>query len=164
MTKADEIEELYRRHVPDAVRLGFLLTGDTATAQDLAHDAFLSAATKIRSMRDPSRFGAYLRTSVVRASLMRARSRAREDSRVERSQRGWRSAEPPANAGATDRLLLIEALRDLPERQRAAVVLRYWHDLPEREIARTLGCAPGTVKSLLSRGLTALREAVPSEV
>ena len=63
-----------------------------------------------------------------------------------------------------DRLVLAEALDRLPVRQRAALVLRYWHDLPEREIARVLGCAPGTVKSLLSRALATLREEVPTDV
>ena len=159
----DEIADLYRRHVPDAVRLGQLITGDPSTAQDLAHDAFIAAATKWPTMRDPDRFGAYLRTSVVRASLMRTRSHTRERARVERSRRGEPVTMPGAHVGAGNRMVLSEALTLLSDRQRAAVVLRYWNDLPEREIARNLGCAPGTVKSLLSRALVTLKEAVPDE-
>ncbi len=161
---ADEVEDLYRRHVPDAVRLAFLITGDRAEAQDVAQDAFLAAAGRFRLMRDPSKFGAYLRRTVVRSVLMRRRSSDREVARVERSVRGAPDHVAGAHHGLADRLVLEAALGRLTARQRAAVVLRYWHDLPEREIARILGCAPGTVKSLLSRALETLREEVPADV
>ena len=161
---ADEVEDLYRRHVPDAVRLAFLITGDRAEAQDVAQDAFLAAAGRFRLMRDPSKFGAYLRRTVVRSVLMRRRSSDREVARVERSVRGAPDHVASAHHGLADRLVLEAALGRLTARQRAAVVLRYWHDLPEREIARVLGCAPGTVKSLLSRALATLREEVPADV
>ena len=161
---ADEVEDLYRRHVPDAVRLAFLITGDRAEAQDVAQDAFLAAAGKFRLMRDPSKFQAYLRRTVVRTVLMRRRSSGREVARAERSTRGVPRHAAGAHQGVADRLLLEAALARLPVRQRAAVVLRYWHDLPEREIAGILGCAPGTVKSLLSRALETLREEVPADV
>jgi len=161
---ADEVEDLYRRHVPDAVRLAFLITGDRAEAQDVAQDAFLAAAGRFRLMRDPSKFGAYLRRTVVRSVLMRRRSSDREVARVERSTSGAPQHTAAAHHGLADRLVLAAALERLSARQRAAVVLRYWHDLPEREIARILGCAPGTVKSLLSRALATLREEVPADV
>lgn len=164
MVAAERIEELYRRHVPEAVRLATLLTGDAAAAQDVAHDAFMAVATRSRSIRDPEKFGAYLRTTVVRQVLMRHRSSTRELARAERAARGVPVTTAGAHAGTGDRLVLVEALRTLPDRQRAALVLRYWHDLSEHEIARTLGCRPGTVKSLLSRGLAALKEVVPSDV
>lgn len=159
-----EVEELSRRHVPDAVRLGYLLTGNRAESQDVAQDAFLAAMGRFRMLRNPDKFQAYLRRTVVRTVLMRRRSTGREEARIERNARGAPSHVDGAHRGVADRLLLEAALDRLPARQRAAVVLRYWHDLPEREIARVLGCAPGTVKSLLSRALVALREEVPADV
>jgi RNA polymerase sigma-70 factor (sigma-E family) len=159
-----DVEELYRRHVPDAVRLAYLLTGDHAAAQDIAQDAFLAAAAKFRMLRDPSRFQGYLRRTVVRSVLMRRRSSERESARIDRSRSGAQDHAVGAHTGVGDRLVVADALDRLPVRQRAALVLRYWHDLPEREIARVLGCAPGTVKSLLSRALATLREEVPTDV
>ena len=161
---ADEVDDLYRRHVPDAVRLAYLITGDRAEAQDVAQDAFLAAAGKLRLMRDPTKFQAYLRRTVVRTVLMHRRSSGREVARAERSTSGAPRHVAGAHHGLADRLVLAAALERLTDRQRAAVVLRYWHDLPEREIARILGCAPGTVKSLLSRALATLREEVPADV
>lgn len=157
-------EDLYRRHVPDAVRLGTMLTGDAATGQDVAHDAFVKAAAKWTVMRNPDQFGAYLRRTVVRTVLMRRRSVEREDARAVRAHAGVEERERDVGAVVADRLHVADALASLPVRQRAAVVLRYWHDLPEAEIAGILGCAPGTVKSSLARGLDALREVVTADV
>lgn len=164
MTERESVEELYRRHVPDSIRLAYLMTGDESAAHDIAHDAFLSAAGKLWLMRDPSRFRAYLRRCVVRSVLMRRRAGEREAARIDRSLAGVPDTAAAAHNGVADRLELAVALASLPVRQRAALVLRYWHDLPEREIASVLGCAPGTVKSLLSRALTTLREEVSSDV
>ncbi len=157
-------EELYRRHVPDATRLAFLLTGDAAAAQDVVHDAFVKAAAKWHVMRKPDQFGAYLRRTVVRTVLMGRRSAEREEARAVRAAAGEPRSERDVGAVVADRLGIAEALATLPARQRAALVLRYWHDLPEAEIASVLGFAPGTVKSSLSRGLDALREVVPADV
>ena len=150
-------EELYRRHIGDAVRLGVLLTGDPSTGQDAAHEAFLRAAGRVGALRHPERFGGYLRTAVVRQVLMERRSLGRERSRQSR-------VAPPERVDdggmlrVGQRVDLLAALSTLPARQRAAVVLRFFDDLPEAEIARVLRCRPGTVKSLVSRGLAALRE------
>jgi RNA polymerase sigma-70 factor (sigma-E family) len=164
MNEREGVEDLYRRHVPDATRLAYLLTGDNATAQDVAQDSFMSVAGKLRLIRDPARFQAYLNRTVVRAVLMRRRSSDREAARIERSTSGTPDRVAAAHTGVADRLLIADALDRLPAKQRAALVLRYWHDPPEREIARVMGCAPGTVKSLLSRALATLREAVPADV
>lgn len=155
---------LYRAHVPGAVRLAFLLTDDAASAQDVAHDAFLKAAAKFRLMNDPEHFGAYLRRTVVRTVLMRRRSEEREHSRAERTagHRHTNAADPAVVTSS--HVDLVTALRTLPPRQQAALVLRYWLDLPEAEIARAMGCRPGTVKSTLARGLESLRKVVPDDV
>lgn len=157
-------EDLYRRYVPDAIRLATLLTGDEASGQDVAHDAFVKAAAKWSLMRNPDQFGAYMRRTVVRTVLMRRRSTEREEARAERAAVGEKRIEGDLSPGVVDRVGVADALATLPTRQRVAIVLRYWHDLPESEIAQVMNCPPGTVKSSLSRGLNALREVVPADV
>lgn len=153
VVQCDSDETLYRTHIGAAIRFAYLLSGDQATAQDIAHDAFLRCAPKVGALRQGDRFGGYLRRAVLREALSRRRSAEREQRRIERFTQTQQltAGEPP------DRADLLDALGSLPERQRAALVLRYWNDLPEREIARLLRCRPGTVKSLLSRGLATLK-------
>ena len=152
------IEQLYAAHHPGAVRLAYLLTGDAALAEDLAQEAFLKASGRLTALRDPERFGAYLRRTVVRSVLDERRSSGREARRMERVAPP--EARPDGATALAARHDLFVALRSLTVRQRTAVVLRYWHDLPEREVARLMGCRPGTVKSTLSRALDALRSEV----
>lgn len=146
------ITELYRAHLPTATRLAYLLTGDRATAEDVAQDAFLSAASRLGGLRDDTAFGAYLHRSVVN----RARNRAR---RLKVERRYARPDEPAPydlpDVATRDRLW--RALQRLPHRQRAALVLRFYLDLSEADTAARLGCRPGTVKSAVARGLAALR-------
>ena len=153
------VDELYRRHAPDARRLAYLLTGDHAAAQDIAHDAFLKFVGRPRSLRSPDAASAYLRRVVVNTVASQSRSRRRETARMERRARLDAAAE-----GGTDdnqeRGPLWAALQRLPDRQRAAIVLRYWLDLSEDRTAELLGCPVGTVKSLASRGLATMREVI----
>lgn len=156
----DAVEAAYRTHIAGAVRLAWLLTGDATLAQDVAHDAFVKAAGRLGGLRDERAFGAYLRRTVVRTVTQHQRARSRERTRLQRH--AARADTPHAVAdhgpGAADRVAVAAALAHLSARQRAAVVLRFWQDLPEAEIAAALRCRPGTVKSLLSRGLTILKE------
>lgn len=155
-------EALYRAHIGDAVRLAYLLEHDMATAEDLAHDAFLRAASRVSQLRSPERFGAYLRRAVLHRALNHRRGAARETARGDRAQAG----RPVAHrfTEATDEHLdVLAALRRLPDRQRAVVVLRYWLDLSEKDIAEALACRPGTVKSSLARALERLREVMGDE-
>lgn len=149
------VDGLYKAHIADAVRLAYLITGDSARAEDVAHDAFLRAAGRLGAIRHPDRVGAYLRTTVVRQVLMDRRSDSRERARGERTARAERVDD--STAAAIEHLDLVAALKRLPVRQRAVIVLRYWQDMTEADIARVLRCRPGTVKSALSRGLAALR-------
>jgi RNA polymerase sigma-70 factor (sigma-E family) len=147
------VAELYRAHMPAATRLAYLLTGDRATAEDVAQDAFLRAAGRIGGLRDENAFGAYLHRSVVN----RVRNRARRLT-LERAHLRDDATPPPyelPDVATRDRLWA--ALRRLPHRQRAALVLRFYLDLSEADTADRLGCRPGTVKSAVSRGLAALR-------
>ncbi|MFN2506994.1 MAG: SigE family RNA polymerase sigma factor [Acidimicrobiales bacterium] len=150
------LEDLYRRHAPEARRLAYLLTGDRAEADDVVQDAFVKLAGRLFALRSPDASGAYLRRVVVNTVLSRSRSRRRDQARQDRSARlsgvdAWADHEPPDGP-------LWDALQRLPERQRAAIVLRHWLDLSEERTAELLGCPPGTVKSQVSRGLATMRE------
>jgi RNA polymerase sigma-70 factor (sigma-E family) len=151
-------DALYRQHFPGAIRLAYLLTSDASTAEDIAQEAFLAAAPRLMGLNSPEAFAAYLRRTVVRRVLMRARGTGREITRWERiaSQRIDTTTDPTAETAA--RLDLLTALRQLPTKQRTALVLRYWEDLPEQDIAALLRCRRGTVKSTLSRALDTLRK------
>ncbi|HEY7401127.1 MAG TPA: SigE family RNA polymerase sigma factor [Actinomycetota bacterium] len=150
--------ELYRAHAAGAVRLAFLLTGDRELAEDLVQDAFVRLAGRLVHLRDPGAFETYLRTTVVNLShshFRRARVERAYLARVKATI--GRRVEPGADRGLDDREALWQALGRLSRRQRAAIVLRFYEDLPEQEIADILRCRPGTVKSLVSRGLETLR-------
>lgn len=144
---------LYAAHAPGAARLAYLLTGDRALAEDLVQEAFVRMFGRFRDLRNPDAFGAYLRKTVVNL----ARSHFRRKG-VERAYLNRESRRPaPAAQSPGQRQELWDALRDLNSRQRAAIVLRYYEDLTEAQTAEVLGCAVGTVKSLVSRGLNQLR-------
>jgi RNA polymerase sigma-70 factor (sigma-E family) len=147
--------DLYQRYVPDMVRLAYLMTGDPTAAEDLAQESFVRVTGRFAHLRNPDSFEAYLRRTLV--NLCKNYFRRRDTERASLQLQA-----PPAAADphlATDDLQTIKtALLCLPARQRAAVVLRYYNDLSERETADLLGCRPGTVKSLLSRALETLRE------
>lgn len=150
------VAEMYRRHMPHARGFAFVLAGgDHALAEDLVHDAFIRAAARFPTLRDPDAFAAYLRRAIVNALTSWRRRQAVE--------RRWLAAQPPPG-GAPDTAELTEAehevmrrLRALPPRQRVAVAARICLDLSEAQTAELLGCSVGTVKSLTSRGLAALR-------
>jgi len=142
------LADLYRREYAGLVRLAHLLTGSNEAAEDLVQDAFVRLH---RSWARADRPAAYLRTTVV--------NRCRTWQRRQVLERRHRPAPGPAEA-ATEARELLDALARLGARQRAALVLRFYADLPEAEIAAALGCRPGTVKSLLHRGLRRLEEMI----
>jgi RNA polymerase sigma-70 factor (sigma-E family) len=159
-TDGGRIGELYQRNVDAAVRLAFLLTGDRGIAEDLVQDAFVRLAGRLVHLRDPGAFDAYLRRTVVNLSRSYFRRKRVERNYLARARStvepvpGW----PPRSV--EDREDLWEAMRHLSERQRAAIVLRFYEDLSEAQTAEILKCRPGTVKSLVSRGLEALRNEI----
>ena len=151
------LAELYASHAPRARGLAFLLTGDAALAEDLVQDCFVRLAGRVLPVADP---GAYLRRMVVNAAhshhrrLRVRRDRAGDEARVVGADT---DSSPDGADTRAERDRLLAALAALPERQRAAVVLRHWLDLSEQQCATELGCSVGTVKSLASRGRAALR-------
>lgn len=144
-------EAFYEREWAGAARLAHLLTGVDAVAEDLAQEAFVRMARHWDTVDNPP---AYLRTTLVNVSRTWHRSHDREQARIRAVAAG---AAADVRLEADD---LLDAVDALPFRQRAVLVLRYYHDLPEREIAAALGCRPGTVKSLASRGLDQLRKVI----
>ena len=147
----------FEEHYVWLVRLAVLLTGRVDTAEDLVQDAFLRAAPKIESL-DSTRVRPYLRIVVMNEWKNRVRRLALER-RIARLLQ-------PTNAqvdGVDPRGSVWLAILHLPPRQRAAVVLRYYEDLPEREIASVLGCSVGTVKSQLNKAARKLRKELADE-
>ena len=152
---------LYELHAPAATRLAYLLVGDRDLADDLVQEAFVRLAGRFADLRDPGAFDAYLRRTVVNLARMYFRRR-----RVERAYLDRARSEPSYAASMPDVdtfLRMRQALLQLPVRQRSALVLRFYEDLSEAQIAEILRCRPGTVKSLLSRGVQALRESIGGE-
>lgn len=139
-------DDLYVAEYGAMVRLAFLLVGP-GTAEEVVQDGFARVYERWDSLDRP---GAYLRTCVVNGCRQALRRRRLQ----------WRHPYPAAAAaelGADD---LLDALEHLSPARRAAIVLRYYGDLSEAEIAATLGVRPGTVKSMVHRGLRQLREVI----
>jgi RNA polymerase sigma-70 factor (sigma-E family) len=156
------LDVLYRRHYLDMLRLAYLISGDRALAEDLVQDAFIRVAGRFLELRNPDAFGPYLKRTVVNLCRKQFRRKRVERAYVERE------AHRPVAASTQPDVPVQEAVRTalsrLSPRQRAAIVLRFYGDLSEREIADALGCRPGTAKSLISRGMDVLRAEIGSEV
>lgn len=154
------LEELYRRHVDDALGLAYLLTGDRSLAEDLVQDAFVRVLGRYHDLRNRDAFWWYLRRTLVNLANSHFRRRRVERAWIER-QRPELTA--PAGPDLEERERLLAALMALRPEQRAAVVLRYYEDLPEAEVAEALGRPVGTVKSMVSRGMDRLREELEND-
>ncbi|MGH3254439.1 MAG: SigE family RNA polymerase sigma factor [Streptosporangiaceae bacterium] len=135
------------------VRLAFGLTGDAWMAEDIAQTALARAYVAWRRVSRADDPDAYLRRILVNASNGRFRKRRVTEQPGDLPEV---AVEGPADL-VGERAALLTALRQLPPRQRAVVVLRYWNDLSDAQIAAALGCSAGTVRSQLSRALAALR-------
>lgn len=156
------LEELYAIHVGPAVRLALLLCGNRELAEDIVQDAFVKVGGRLRQIREPAAFGAYLRQAVVNLTRSHFRHQAVARRHLERE----RNLPEPAADDPTDfetREALHTALQQLPERQREALVCRFYLDYSERQTAHLLDCPAGTVKSLVSRGLANLRQILGPE-
>lgn len=155
MTVAEErapFDDFYRAAYPWAVRLGYGLTGDAHLAEELAQDVFARMSGRYPSVEHPI---AYLRVGIVNA----ARSHGRR-ARLERLHLG---APLPDPSVPTYLVEFADALNRLPAQQRMAVVLRYLEGLDDETTADLLGCRRSTVRSLVARGLAALREVMPDD-
>lgn len=144
-------DDFFRAQYPSTVRLAHLLTGSNAIAEELAQDAFAQIYPRFADVLEPK---SYLRTTTINVCRNWHRRHRRELDRFERH-----GATEDRSADSVEEL--IDVIATLPYRQRAVLVMRYWLDLSEADIAHSLGCRPGTVKSLHSRALAAIRKDLP---
>ncbi|SMD21565.1 SigE family RNA polymerase sigma factor [Lentzea albidocapillata] len=151
MRRDEEFSEFFTSRFDWARRTAYALCGDWSEAEELAQNAFVKAYAKWPNIRRETAEG-YVRTIVTRLFLD-SRRRRREDAVADLPDRGVSGGylDPDAR--------LFTALRQVPPKQRATLVLRYVHDLSIEQTAAELGCSTGNVKSQTARGLVTLREA-----
>lgn len=149
----ERVWDLFHAHSAGALRLAYLLTGDQETARDVTQDAFVRVFSRFRDKVAPEGFQTYLRRTVVNLCKDQWRRNKRDFERAARLVRAEPSTIPPIE----ERDEQWSALRRLPTRQRAALVLRYYEDLSELQTAEVLGCSVGAVKALVTRGRDAMR-------
>ena len=155
------LADLYAGHYARLVRLGVLLLRDQALAEDVVQDAFVAVHQRWRRI-DQGNAAAYLARTVVN----RSRSALRHRTVVARHRPDPLPDGAPADAtvlAAEHRTAVLDALADLPTRQREVLVLRHYLDYSEREIAAALGISQGAVKSHASRGAASLRRTLSEE-
>ena len=158
------VAALFDAHYAGLCRLATLLLDDAGQAEEAVQEAFLRTFVGWRRLRHPEHAGAYLRAAVVNQCRSRGRRRVSE-------QRGnrtlWAGTGDEARSSdierAGDVLAVLDAVRSLPARQREAVVLRYYADLSEADVAQALGCSLGTVKSQLSKARASLARLLSGE-
>lgn len=138
-------ESVYRRELAQQTRRATLLVGDPQVARELVHDVFADLYERWDEIDEP---GPYLNVAVV--------NRCRDHAR--RTQRRERLDATLAPSEEADDEVLWDALQQLPFNHRAVLVLRFYHQMTEREIADALGCRPGSVGPWLQRGLAKLRK------
>ncbi|NGN68552.1 SigE family RNA polymerase sigma factor [Streptomyces sp. A7024] len=139
---------------PSLLRTGRLLTGTETGAQDLVQEALLRTYRSWRRIGRTEAAEAYTRTTMVR---LLGKDRRRRWSGEVPAGTLPEVPQPGHDEAVATRVAVRELLRSLPAGQRAVLVLRYYHQLTEREVADQLGCSPGTVKSRAARALSALR-------
>ncbi|MDQ3646065.1 MAG: SigE family RNA polymerase sigma factor [Actinomycetota bacterium] len=154
-----EVAALFDRNYAPMCRLAYVILGDQQQAEEIVMDALLKMFTGWRRIRDIDSIDAYLRRAVVNACRSKIRRKGIENRvnaaihhRDERRGPDW---DPERHETGRE---VWNAVTKLPERQRAAVVLRYFEDLPEAQIADILDCSVGTVKSQLSKARAKLEK------
>jgi len=158
----DKLEDLYLCHGPAAWRLAYVLTGDRELAEDLAQEAFVRVARRLTGLRNADAVRWYLRRTVVNLANSHLRRR-----RVERAHMPVLVSSVATAGASTADVVTTQVVRDaiaqLPARQRAVVVLRYYQDLTDQQIASVLNCPVGSVKSALHRAIATLRRDLGQE-
>ncbi|GGN06626.1 SigE family RNA polymerase sigma factor [Streptomyces fuscichromogenes] len=158
-TTVDHLTETYRAHYRSLLGLAALLLDDTASCEDVVQEAFIRVHSARKRVRDPEKTLAYLRQTVVNLSRSALRRRILGLKLLSKPMPDAASAEE----GAYDQLErrdLIKAMKGLQRRQREVLVLRYFADMTEAQVAETLGISLGSVKAYGSRGIAALRVAM----
>jgi len=156
LTAREAVTELYTSHYGSLVRLAALLVRDEPTAEEVVQECFIAMHDGWHRLREEDKALSYLKQAVVN----RARSVLRHRSVIDRNAPKPAPDMPSAEQGAMsllERSAVIRALRGLPDRQRQALVLRYYADLSEAQIAEMMGISKGAVKSHTARGMSSLR-------
>jgi len=153
---------MYSTHYRSLVRLAALLVRDVATAEEVVQDSFLAMHGAWRRLRDNDKALSYLRQSVVNRSRSVLRHRVVVDRNAPKPAPDMPSAEQGALT-LLERTAVVSALRSLPPRQREALVLRYYGDLSEAQIASAMGISRGAVKSHTARAIASLRTVLEME-
>ncbi|MFC0038027.1 RNA polymerase sigma factor [Actinomadura rayongensis] len=149
------LTELYRDHRVEFVRIGMLLVGDRATAEDVLHDVFLRMQLRPPHLADDTKLLAYARAAILNGCRMALRRR-RLIRRLSEPHRPPVWSAESAVILDEDRRTVLRALHRLPRRQREALVLRYYLELSDQESAEAMGVKAGTVRSTVARALAAL--------
>lgn len=156
-SSADSVlTELYSVHHRDLVKLAELLVADRPTAEEVVQDSFVAMHASWQRLRDTETALSYLRQAVLNRSRSVLRHRTVIYKNLQATPRDMPSAEHETLA-LLERQAVVAALRDLPDRQREVIVLRYYADLSEAETAKVMGISRGVVKSHLARGMATLR-------
>ncbi|RBM19626.1 SigE family RNA polymerase sigma factor [Streptomyces sp. PT12] len=158
-TTIDFLTETYRAHYRSLLGLAALLLDDTASCEDVVQEAFIRVHSARNRVRDQEKTLAYLRQTVVNLSRSTLRRRILGLKLLSKPLPDMASAEEGAYE-QLERADLIKAMRGLQRRQREVLVLRYFVDMTEAEVAKTLGISAGSVKAYGSRGIAALRVAM----
>ena len=148
----EDFEEFVTAALPELLRFGVVLTGDRHRADDLVQTALVKTMRRWSAI-DRGQPMAYVRRVMVTTQLTWWRRARRETGMPE----GLDVVDPRSTDAYDDQHVLAAALRALPPRQRAVIVLRYYAGYSEAEIAETLGCSPGTVKSQASKAMHTMR-------
>jgi RNA polymerase sigma-70 factor (sigma-E family) len=158
----DLVGQLYQAHALALIRAAKLLLRDQASAEDAVQDAFLGLYQALPRLRDHDQILPYLRAAVINRSRSVLRARQRALLRKVQHEPPMSSAESAAMTGENRRAVMAAVAR-LPRRAREVLVLRYYLDLTDQEIATTLGVSRGTVTSTASRALAALAHELQEE-
>jgi RNA polymerase sigma-70 factor (sigma-E family) len=155
----DDFREFVVARTPALLGMAYALTGDRGLAEDLLQTALLKTYNHWRTVRTSEHPDAYVRRVMANQRISWWRRRRVAESDLPVPDR----AGPDRRSGIEERDELWRALRQLPPRTRTVVVLRYWEDLSEAEVAGILGCTVGSVKSQSSRGLHRLRAVLAAD-
>ena len=158
---APTFEEYAGAAWPSMYRYAYLLTGNHADAEDVAQQTLMKAHQSWARVERSDEPAAYLRRMLTNTYLSQRRPKRRHLEVL--TDAPPEAGHEPAR-GPEDRLVLWPHVKSLPPRQRAVIVLRYYEDLSEREIADVLGCSRGNVKSTAHHALKSLRAAVAEEI
>lgn len=164
----DALTALYRAHALRLTRLAYVMLGDRGAAEDIVQEAFAGLHRRWSQLSDQSKAVFYLRSSVLNGcrDVLRRSLRSLTLTLVDGVPDMPRTATPSAESSALnseERQAVMAAIRRLPDRQREVLVLRFYLDEPEAEIARLMGIRPGTVRSTTSRALAALGRLLEEE-